>query len=317
VLASLVGTQRILEQIILSPYAARFAGLHFDTFVEGPEAEMPPDAFITALEAQRQDVERRLPPSLRSTGMSAPLRRWPGQTIHVRTSLRETEQCSAIVQLNLLSTQLTINDGIQAKDLTSPETGTTNLALLAHLHTRLRILSTWLALFLDLPPTAPAGFTTATYAQMFQAITSLFRCTVLRDPAWDRNAVRQTVDPLATMERIAVWCEQVPAAMGWTVEREEDEVFPKHAQMMRAMRAWLEAEIAAADRLAEAEGPEGQGQGQGQQQVEAQVQQQIDFGTGGGLAGGLPVGDVQLDIPMEFVDDQWWSDIFGNWDPSR
>jgi hypothetical protein len=65
VLCSMARTQQIFEQILHSPYAVRFTGLNFDSYVE--EAEAPPQAFVKALEAQQQAIERDLPPDLRTS----------------------------------------------------------------------------------------------------------------------------------------------------------------------------------------------------------------------------------------------------------
>jgi hypothetical protein len=68
-LVSLLREQRIFEQVMLSPYAARFTGLNFDSVWD--EGDLPPAAFIRALEAQQQQIEQDLPPALRNTGQYA------------------------------------------------------------------------------------------------------------------------------------------------------------------------------------------------------------------------------------------------------
>jgi hypothetical protein len=215
---------------------------------------------------------------------------------------------TAVAQLHLLSAQLVISEGTQTKDLSSPATGATDLAVLECLQTRIRIIRAWLSAFTSLPPQSPIGFTSLILAQMYHTITCLYRLTTLRDPAWDRSAVRQSVDILTAIDQTVEMFENVAHAMDWVIEDEDDDVWTKHGKMMRHLRTIIESELATIDKSVDAEVavPE--------QQVQQGYPDQVAVG-GGGLGSGLPFGYTQLDVPMGgLADDQWWSDIFGPWE---
>jgi hypothetical protein len=134
-------------------------------------------------------------------------------------------------------------------------------------------------------------------AQMYHVNTSLFRLTVLRDPAWDRGVVRQTVDILSVLDQMAELFDGVPEAMGWDVDSHADNVFPMHSKMVRTMRSLLAAEINAIEApSAELEVWRGQPHEQ----------------TAAGMLHLMGAGHV--DVPMALTEDQWWGDIFGPWE---
>lgn len=78
--------------------------------------------------------------------------------------------------------------------------------------------------------------------------------------------------------------------------------------MMRAMRASMEADLAAAEALA-GQADEGLGPGRGPSRAETAVD-----GEGNVAAAAVAGGAATEDLAVAFVDDQWLADIFGPWD---
>lgn len=198
--------------------------------------------------------------------------------------------------------------------------GTVDFSALDNLHGVLRTISSWMAAFETLPPLAPMGFTYPVFAQLSHCALSLFRLTVLRDPAWDRAAVRRTADVFDIVDRLAARLEALPALAGLVIDRNEDNIFMTHARFMRAMRTSLEMEVAAMDaEVAKACAEDSQVPClyQGENSVARSAAGEATSGGGSsGVSSGPCASTIGIpdDLAMNLVDDQWLVDMFRPWD---
>ena len=140
-------------------------------------------------------------------------------------------------------------------------------------------VKSWLDIFFTLSPSACAGFSFIFWAQQSRCLVILYRLSTLADPAWDRQAVRDTVNLLFVLDRIADKLEQTSSEAG---ERSNDDLFMQISRMTRMFRAQASAKIAPGEAI----WPNGGSPGDMMDQDP--MMQSIDFGN-----------------------DMWWEDFFG------
>ncbi len=184
-----------------------------------------------------------------------------------------------IVQLFMLTTELIVNEAAPKAPLTVA--GTTDLLRLECLERVLACADAWFRIFFSMPDTALLELPLAIFWQLHHNTAALFRLTVLDDPAWDRDAVRRTVDVFEMLERLAVNLEHVPGLTGRNADDEDDAVC-ESVRAIREMKGNWEAEVAAASQ-------------------------------GRGAVADLPGFAGDEDAGMNFLNDPWLSDMFGGW----
>jgi hypothetical protein len=86
------------------------------------------------------------------------------------------------------------------------------------------------------------------YPQVVQVLRCLHTLTTLRDPAWDRAAVRKVVDLIPTLDRIIGTFEQLQGAAALTNPEEgDDEAFSRRIAVFRNMKTAWQGELANMD----------------------------------------------------------------------
>jgi len=102
-------------------------------------------------------------------------------------------------------------------------------------------IKSWLDVFFTLSPSACVGFSFLFWAQLSRCLVILYRLSTYADPAWDLQAVRNTVDLLLVLDRMADKLELASSEAG---ERSNDDLFMQIPRMMRMFRAWAGAKMA-------------------------------------------------------------------------
>jgi len=106
----------------------------------------------------------------------------------------------------------------------------------------------WFDRHFSIPSYVYIGMTFSYWWNMAHCLLTLYRLTVLDDPAWDRRAVRSRIDLLAILDQLRVGFEQVAAQRrmdaGPTVEEDS---FSKFVKMAWAMKNNWSPELAAAE----------------------------------------------------------------------
>lgn len=133
---------------------------------------------------------------------------------------------------------------------------------------------------------------------------SLYRLTVLDDPAWDRRAVREQIDILALCDRLIRSYEEAAEKRrvvgGTSVEEDQ---FTRGARVLRSMKAGVEAEMAIIDRG-----------GGDQAMIEEGGQSQ---GSGVGQICSMMTGPLSTPLFQTYQESEgWFSDVLTmNWQP--
>ncbi|KAI0842745.1 putative C6 transcription factor [Hypoxylon sp. FL0890] len=105
-------------------------------------------------------------------------------------------------------------------------------------------IKSWLDIFFALPPSQFRGFSFPFWAQLARCLVIFCRLSTLEDPAWDRKAVRNTVDLPPALDRIAEKLELASREVG---EQSSDDVFMQLSRLMRMFRAWVGSKMASAE----------------------------------------------------------------------
>ncbi|KAJ5593833.1 C6 transcription factor [Penicillium hispanicum] len=154
----------------------------------------------------------------------------------------------------------------------------------------------WLDVFYTIPPAAYVGFPFFLWFQLVRCIVILKHLSTFEDPAWDRQAVRNTVDMLTLLEWMAEKAELASREVG---EQSDDDLFQRVSRMLRLSQGWVISKRKAATQAAE-----------GIPSL---------HGDGPGLA---LAGDVMMDATemawmdaLEHGDGTWLEDFLG-WSPT-
>ncbi|KAI1134069.1 putative C6 transcription factor [Hypoxylon sp. FL0543] len=143
-------------------------------------------------------------------------------------------------------------------------------------------IRSWLDIFFALPPSQFRGFSFPFWAQLARCLVIFCRLSTLEDPAWDRKAVRSTIDLPPALDRIAEKLELASREIG---EQSSDDVFSQLSRLMRMFRAWVGSKMASADveeRSAWANSDTATGiGGNTMDQSQNQTMQFFDFGNDG------------------------------------
>ena len=148
----------------------------------------------------------------------------------------------------------------------------------------------WLDAFFTLPPSACLGFSFIFWAQLSRCLVTLYRLSTSADPSWDCQAVRNTVDLLVALDRIADRLEMINNEAG---EGSNDGLFVQIFKMGRLFRAWAAVKMAS----------EGEGEGE------------AAWPYGGCTSTGA--GDNMADLnplmmqSLDFGNDMWLQEVLG------
>ncbi len=106
----------------------------------------------------------------------------------------------------------------------------------------------WFDRHFSIPSYVYIGMTFSYWWNMAHCLLTLYRLTVLDDPAWDRRSVRNRVDLLAILDRLQAGFEEVVAQRrletGPTVEEDS---FTKFVKMAWSMKSNWGPEVAAVE----------------------------------------------------------------------
>ncbi|KAI8952711.1 putative C6 transcription factor [Xylaria longipes] len=96
----------------------------------------------------------------------------------------------------------------------------------------------WVDNFNQVPPSEFVGLPFHYWTQMVQCITILKYLSTLRDPAWDCQAVRHTVDLVSTLDRMV---QKLDVASGESGLQCDDSLFQLLSRLLNKCRAWADA----------------------------------------------------------------------------
>ncbi|KAI1762953.1 putative C6 transcription factor [Hypoxylon sp. FL1150] len=140
------------------------------------------------------------------------------------------------------------NEPLLATPGSSPSSNSTGFERLECLWRSVNAIKSWLDIFYTLPPPTVSGCPFPLRAQLARCLVVLFRLSTLEDPAWDRQAVRGTVDLLLVLDQIATKLDIASRESG---EQSGDEIFAQFSKAMRTFRAWAATKIAPEEPVAD------------------------------------------------------------------
>jgi hypothetical protein len=190
-----------------------------------------------------------------------------------------------------------------------PTTGSlasaTTLDRIECLHGCLQGVRSWFDVFLNYDTTYYEGFPICVWKQFGCVFFALYRLTVLDDPAWDTEVVRQTCDPSLLLDQVAQNLRQAEGAAGWTYDGTAgpgSSIFARSVKVMEMFKSWVDSlpglDISAKQRkLSLNPLPGGQQQQQQQQQQTGQLPSSATF---------PPFQEPPIDI--------WSQNFWGLWD---
>ncbi len=263
----------------------------------------PPDfLYLKALQSQLQDLLETLPPALKTHGkaeLRAPRVPNPPSTADSWASGPHPADITLLhahyIELSLSETAHTANS--TAPLLGTPQSGHStapSFERLECLWRSLHAVKAYMDVFDRLPPSACQGFSFVSWAQMGRCFVVLYRLSTLADPAWDRAAVRATIDLGAVLGRVAAKLEQAGREAG---ERDGDGLFARMSGMISRFPAWVGDKVAAGK---EAEGEEGAEENQQQQQPQPWI-----VGGSGDFVADQDQYQAMMTQPIDFGDDKW------------
>ena len=148
------------------------------------------------------------------------------------------------------------------------------------LYACLHATKNWFDLFLSLSPASYVGLTMPIFTQMAFCILALYRLATFDDPVWDRGLVRDTADLSLILGQIIEKSSQVKAAVNLDPGTSEDkDMFSGNARTLKAIKTWWDAKVAA----------------------------ELNDNNNNNMGLNETLGEMN----MEFFDDVWLRDIFG------
>ena len=146
---------------------------------------------------------------------------------------------------------------------------------LKSLYACLNAASSWVLIFLTIPPAQYVGLPTTTFAQFVHLFVSIYHLATFEDPSWDRRLVQETVDVAMFLETTERNLLQVKEAAGLDRDGSDDvDIFSVFAARVRVFKMWWAA-------------------------------------TNFDAAAGTLEGEEMVDLNMEFLDDEWLRDMLG------
>lgn len=135
--------------------------------------------------------------------------------------------------------------------------------------------SSWVLIFLAIPSSQEIGLPATAFAQVVHLLVSIYRVATYEDPTWDRRLVQETIDVLMFLETTERSLSLAKEAAGLDRDGSEDiDIFSIFAARVRVFKMWW---------------------------VVSNV----------GTATGTLEGEEMVDANMEFLNDEWLSDILG------
>lgn len=251
-----VRCQLIAEQIFDSPWSN---GILNDGSKPGA-----PEYFTKALKLQLQEVRAKL------GSFDGPTTQQHGH--------------SDLLKLFALNTELTVHEASQEIPITSGK-GLIDHRKLEPFYNALYCIKGWIDTFFTLPNLSYMDVTFFMFGQFTHCLVSLYRLSILDDPSWDREFVKQTIDVIQVVERFATNIEGVRDTRPLIMDIDEEDLFTKSAAMMRKLgEAWA-GDIAA---------------------IGAKSKQKE-----------TPIGDIVVPpelMDLDLFDSEWMTDMFLAWD---
>lgn len=152
-----------------------------------------------------------------------------------------------------------------------------------------RAIKSWMDGFFTLPPFECTGFSFIHTAQMARCLVVLYRLSTYADPAWDCQAVRNTIDLLLVLDRVADKMELISNEAG---EHSTNDLYMQLSRTMRRFRANASARMAPKPAATE--------------DIEW-----LDDGHTADASGDMAAQDQTLLQSMNTADDALLKDIFG------
>jgi hypothetical protein len=100
-------------------------------------------------------------------------------------------------------------------------------------------IKSWLDNFYNIPTSELVGFPFHFWSQMIRCVTVLKYLSVLEDPAWDRQAVRNTVDLISTMDRMV---RKLDLGSEELCLQCDDDLFKLLSKLLNRCRVWADAQ---------------------------------------------------------------------------
>jgi hypothetical protein len=148
---------------------------------------------------------------------------------------------------------------------------------LKSLYACLNAASSWVLIFLTIPPAQYVGLPTTTFAQFVHLFVSIYHLATFEDPSWDRRLVQETLDVSMFLETTERSLLLVKEAAGLDRDGSDDvDIFSVFAARVRVFKMWWAA-------------------------------------TNVDAAAGTLEGEEMVDLNMEFLDDEWMRDMLGPW----
>ena len=155
----------------------------------------------------------------------------------------------------------------------------------------------WFDIFFLVPISDYPAMAFTFWCQLMHCLISLYKLTVLDEPAWDRGTVRDTIDVIDVCDKIGERFTAVSANRPLTCGSRsgqapsEEDMFVKSARMAATMKARWGAELAAMEKPA----PSGAAAGQAG-----------TSGVAGDFVDNVTTGPMA--VPMVITDDMWIPD---------
>ena len=157
-----------------------------------------------------------------------------------------SDSSAEVVLAHLYSTELTVNE--IALSQVPIITNDSNFEQLNRLYACVESIKSWFEVFFSIPPTDYIGFPFSIFSQLVHCLVTLYRLSTLRDPAWDKNGVREAADLLLILDQVINNMEQGATLAGLdNNDSTEGDVFSRTAKKFRSIRPEWEAKLGSAD----------------------------------------------------------------------
>lgn len=99
--------------------------------------------------------------------------------------------------------------------------------------------------FLAIPPSSFFGTSVTTFGELVNALSVLFKLSLLEEPGWDLQRVRTTSNTSAIIARLAHRFEEASLAVDSRIDIDGSTFYTRCARKLARVRGWYDAKVAA------------------------------------------------------------------------
>ncbi|CAD6451181.1 a050582f-3851-4c7e-a574-b40de4d79dac [Sclerotinia trifoliorum] len=164
------------------------------------------------------------------------------QLAEVKNKIPPHLDCNRALSLQIFGTEVIINElAIHLPNSTESTSLDASLSRMEALHRCLNSIKSWFDVLLNSSASYYIGLPLPIWKQFGGVFFPLYRLTVLKDPAWDTNMVRETCSPGRVLDLLGQNLREAEVEAAWEKhDSDVESIFTCSEKVMKMMKAWVD-----------------------------------------------------------------------------